>query len=99
MTKQRACEHTSYEVRKRWDAENLKKITVALPKDMAAEFKEKCAKDGVPQAQIIKQAIDDFLNNSTPNDKSIDNDVKPAEIDDFAPNTADDEDYIPEWLK
>lgn len=29
--------------------------------DLAAAFKEKCAAEGIPQAQIIKKAIEDFL--------------------------------------
>ena len=93
MAKQRAYEHTSYEVRQRWDAENLKKITIALPKEMASEFKEKCAREGIPQAQVIKKAIDDFLND---NDKSIKEDVKLAETSEKEPNTGE---YTPDWLK
>jgi hypothetical protein len=32
-----------------------------VPKELAAAFKAKCAAEGIPQAQIIKKAIEDFL--------------------------------------
>ena len=31
-------------------------------KEMAEAFKAKCAAEGIPQAQIIKRAIEKFLN-------------------------------------
>ncbi|MFR2916911.1 MAG: ribbon-helix-helix domain-containing protein [Acutalibacteraceae bacterium] len=36
-------------------------ISVRVPKEMASAFREKCADDGIAQAQIIKQAIEQFL--------------------------------------
>ena len=37
-------------------------ISASVPKETAAAFKQKCAAEGVPQAQIIKKAIEEFLN-------------------------------------
>ena len=36
-------------------------ISARVPKELAAAFKEKCAAEGIPQAQIIKKAIEEFL--------------------------------------
>ena len=39
-------------------ARQQKKLT---QKEMAEAFKAKCAAEGIPQAQIIKKAIEEFL--------------------------------------
>ena len=36
-------------------------VSVKLPKDLVAQFKEKCKVEGVSQAQIVKKAIEEFL--------------------------------------
>lgn len=36
-------------------------ISVRVPKDLAAAFREKCDAEGAVQAQIIKRAIEEFL--------------------------------------
>ena len=36
-------------------------IAIRVPKEMASQIKEKCKKEGIPQAKIIKKAIEDFL--------------------------------------
>lgn len=54
-------EHTSYEVRKRWNQENYTKIGVDIWKDDAKRFKEKCKRENVTQASILKDAIYKFL--------------------------------------
>lgn len=46
---------------RKWDAENLTAITIRLPKKMAVDFKTKCKNDGISQAGIIKEYIEDFL--------------------------------------
>ena len=53
---------TSTEVKRRYNAETYTVISASVPKELAAAFKEKCAAEGVPQAQVIKQAIQAFLN-------------------------------------
>ena len=52
---------TSTEVKARYNQKTYDIVSVRVPKEMAQAFKEKCATDGVPQAQVIKQAIEEFL--------------------------------------
>lgn len=52
---------TSTAVKQRYNQKAYDMIGVRVPKEMAAAFKEKCAAEGIPQAQIIKQAIENFL--------------------------------------
>lgn len=54
--------HTSTEVKRRYNDKTYDIISARVPKETAAAFKEKCAAEGIPQAQIIKKAIEDFLN-------------------------------------
>lgn len=53
---------TSSAVKRRYNQKTYGAVTAYVPKDLAAAFKEKCAAEGVSQAQIIKRAIEDFLN-------------------------------------
>ena len=53
--------HTSTAVKSRYNKKTYDRISVSIPKETAAAFKEKCANEGIPQAQVIKKAIDDFL--------------------------------------
>jgi predicted DNA binding CopG/RHH family protein len=52
---------TSTEVKTRYNQKNYDVIAVRVPKETAEAFKAKCAAEGVPQAQIVKKAIDAFL--------------------------------------
>lgn len=52
---------TSSAVKNRYNKKVYGSIIVRIPKDTAEAFKAKCLSEGVPQAQIIKKAIDDFL--------------------------------------
>ena len=53
--------HTSTEAKRRYNEKTYTLISTSVPKDKAAAFKKKCAEMGIPQAQIIKRAIDQFL--------------------------------------
>ena len=53
--------HTSTEVKRRYNEKTYTLISASVPKETAAAFKVKCAAEGIPQAQIIKKAIEDFL--------------------------------------
>lgn len=46
---------------KRWDAENLIRISFGLPKELVERFRTECKTQGVSQAGIIKEAIEEFL--------------------------------------
>ena len=52
---------TSTEVKARYNKKNYDVIAVRVPKGTREAFKAKCASAGVPQAQIIKKAIEEFL--------------------------------------
>lgn len=52
---------TSSAVKQRYNQKTYGAVTAYVPKEMAAAFKEKCAAEGIPQAQIIKKAIEEFL--------------------------------------
>lgn len=54
--------HTSSEVKRRYNQKTYGAVSVQLPKDLVARFKEKCKAEGVSQAQIVKKAIEEFLN-------------------------------------
>ncbi len=52
---------TSTAVKTRYNNKVYDVISIRIPKEMAAQFKQKCTDKCIPQAQIIKQAIADFL--------------------------------------
>lgn len=52
---------TSTEVKTRYNQKTYDVIAVRVPKEMAEAFKAKCAAEDTPQAQIIKRAIEEFL--------------------------------------
>lgn len=52
---------TSTAVKARYNKKTYDIIRASIPKELAKAFKDKCAADGIPQAQIIKKAIEDFL--------------------------------------
>ena len=53
--------HTSSEVKRRYNQKAYAAVTAMLPKELVAEFKEKCTARGVSQASIVKAAIERFL--------------------------------------
>lgn len=55
---------TSTAVKQRYNEKVYDVISVRVPKELAAAFKAKCTETGTPQAQVIKQAISDFIANS-----------------------------------
>lgn len=56
---------TSTEVKTRYNNKTYDVISVRVPKEMAAAFKQKCSETGIPQAQIVKKAIAGFLDMSS----------------------------------
>ena len=52
---------TSTAVKMRYNKKTYEDVRAALPKELARTFKEKCAEQGVPQAQVIKRAVEEFL--------------------------------------
>lgn len=52
---------TSNAVKDRWKAANYTRINIYLPKEDAAEYKEKCAGKQLNMSDIPKEAIYKFL--------------------------------------
>ena len=61
MTETKRKTHTSTAVKQRYNEKVYNNIAVRVPKEMAAAFKAKCLEKGIPQAQVIKKAIEQFL--------------------------------------
>ena len=53
--------YTSTQVKQRYNQKVYSRLQISLPKDLVARFKAKCEADGIPQAQVIKKAVIDFL--------------------------------------
>lgn len=52
---------TSTEVKNRWNAEHYTRLTVSVPKEDGKAFKEKCEREGISQAEVLKEAVYQFL--------------------------------------
>lgn len=52
---------TSTEVKRRYNEKTYAPLYVNLPRDLAAAFKAECAARGISQAQVVKAAIETFL--------------------------------------
>ena len=52
---------TSTAVKARYNQKTYDTVSIRIPKETAGAFKAKCAAEGVPQAQIIKRAVEKFL--------------------------------------
>lgn len=61
MAEARRKTKTSTEVKSRYNEKVYDVISIRVPKETAAAFKAKCAAENIPQAQIIKKAIEQFL--------------------------------------
>ena len=61
MAEEKRKTKTSTAVKQRYIDKTYDIISARVPKELAAGFKAKCAAEGIPQAQIIKKAIEDFL--------------------------------------
>lgn len=54
---------TSSTVKNRYNSKVYGSIVIRIQKNMAEQFKMKCAQTGIPQAQVLKRAIEQFLQN------------------------------------
>ncbi len=61
MPEEKRKTHTSTAVKQKYNEKTYDVISIRIPKDLAAAFKEKCAAEGVSQAGIIKVAIEEYL--------------------------------------
>lgn len=53
--------HTSTEVKRRYNEKAYTRIYLQVPKEQGEQFKEKCERENVSQASILKDAITKFL--------------------------------------
>ena len=61
MSEKKRKTHTSTEVKYRYNKKTYEEVRANLPKDLVAQFKARCAAEGIAQAQVIKKAVIDFL--------------------------------------
>lgn len=61
MSTEKRKTRTSTAVKMRYNRKTYEDVRAALPKKLARNFKQKCASEGVSQAQVIRHAIEDFL--------------------------------------
>lgn len=55
---------TSSAVKNRYNDKTYGRLEVRLPKDLVTRFKEACKDQGIPQAQIVREAVENFLADS-----------------------------------
>jgi predicted DNA binding CopG/RHH family protein len=61
MAEEKRKTKTSSAVKQRYNQKTYSAVTAYLPKELAAAFKAKCAAEGIPQAQVIRKAVEEFL--------------------------------------
>lgn len=52
---------TSTAAKMRYNKKAYDRLYISVPKQLAQDFKAKCAADGISQAQVIKKAIEEYL--------------------------------------
>ena len=61
MPEEKRKTHTSSEVKRRYNNKVYSQIAIQAPKDLAARFKDACKSAGVSQAQVLKEAMQAFI--------------------------------------
>ena len=61
MPEEKRKTRTSVAAVNRYNAKTYDVLSVRIPKDLAAAFKEKCTQNGDSQAGVVKQAIEAYL--------------------------------------
>ena len=52
---------TSWKVKEKYNQKVYGKLYFQMPKEMVQQFRDKCKRDGVSQAQVVREAIEEFL--------------------------------------
>jgi len=52
---------SSTAAKRRYNEKTYTMLAAQLPKELVAEFKEKCKEKGVSQASVLKLAIEDYI--------------------------------------
>lgn len=53
--------HTSTDVKRRYNEKVYSQVSFSAPKDFVAEFRALCKANNVSQAQVLKQAMQDYI--------------------------------------
>ena len=53
---------TSSEVKSRYNKKVYDSVSIRVPKDLAEQFKAKCIEENVSQAEVLKKAMENFIN-------------------------------------
>ena len=53
--------YTSTAVKKRYNDKTYTRVTTALPKELAEQFKEKCKQLDISQRQVLLKAVENFV--------------------------------------
>lgn len=61
MAETRRKTKTPSAVKNRYNKKVYDRVTVCLPRETAEAFKKKCLELGIPQAQVVKEAVAEFL--------------------------------------
>lgn len=61
MPEQKRKTHTSTAVKRRYNEKVYARVTVDAPKQLVADFKQKCADNGVSVASVMKKAMEEYL--------------------------------------
>lgn len=56
--------HTSTEVKRRYNVKVYSRVFADLPKDLVAKFKEAAAKNGDTTASVLRNALEQYIENS-----------------------------------
>lgn len=52
---------TSWQVKARYNAKHYKRVSVDLPVELVEKFKAKCKEEGISQAKVIREFIEEYL--------------------------------------
>ena len=61
MAEQKRKTKTSSAVKQRYNEKTYGNISVFLQKDLVEAFKQKCVAEGISQAQVVREAVEEFL--------------------------------------
>ena len=61
MAEQKRKTKTSSAVKQRYNEKTYGNISVFLQKDLVEAFKKKCVAEGISQAQVVREAVEEFL--------------------------------------
>lgn len=61
MAEEKRKTHTSSEVKRRYNNKVYSQVAIQAPKELVADFKEACKAAGISQSQVLKEAMQAFI--------------------------------------